>query len=236
MSYLALTPEHFQELDAMARTMAGRVVNVRDYQDNFLDEKVFAEVSVMVTDVILDMHENPLRRHHCGEILVKNLIDTDLFRATTRPEMDWGAIPEEDIYRFIILHEIGHCLNNYDYEWWLPERDSEKGQLYGIVKRINEVLADRYAWEALYPGKPLPVKHRRKTVIKELMKKLDRHFKMKDLKKERLPVDPAKYVPWSHEKHGIPFVTPESLERGDMPCTEYLRPWEDAMELLLLER
>ena len=232
MSYLALTPEHFQELDAMARTLAGRVIEVQDYRNSLLDEKTFAAIPWMTTDVILDMHATPLRGSYCGGIFVKNMIDVDLFRTTARPEMDWGAIPEEDIYRFLILHEIGHCLNNYDYDWWLQDRDSEKGQLYGIVRGVNEVLADRYAWEALYPGKPFPVKRGRKAAIKELMGKLDGHFKMKDLKNERLPVDPAKYVPAAHEKHGIPFVTPESLERGDMPCTEYLRPWEDVMELV----
>ena len=232
MSYLALTPEHFQELDAMARTLAGRVIEVYDYRDNkHLDKEEFGAVTWMATDVILDMHATPLRGHYCGGILLKNLIDVDLLRATTRTEMDWGPIPEEDIYRFIIFHEIGHCLNNYEYEGWLYEWGSEKYKLQGSVRWINEVLADRYAWEALYPGKPFPVKHRRKTAIKALMRKLDRHFKMRDYKKKQLPPGPAKYVPMLHEKHGIPFVTPESLERGDIPCTEYLRPWEDVMEL-----
>ena len=194
---------------------------------------MFAAISTFVTDVILDMNATPRRGHYCGGIWVKNLINVDLFHATPRPEMDWGAIPVEDIYRFLILHEIGHCLNNYN-EWDIVGNvswDSEKGRLYGTMKAINEVLADRYAWEALFPGKPLPIRHRRKTAIKDRMKKLDRHFKMKEFKKDLLPVDPAKYIPMSHEKHGIPFVTPESLERG-MPWTEYLRPWGDELEIL----
>ncbi len=86
-------------------------------------------------------------------------------------------------------------------------------------------------WESLYPGKALPVKRRRKTTIKESMETLNKHFKMNDPKKRQLPVDPVKFVPMSHEKDGISFVVPESLEEGGTPRTEYLRPWETVIEL-----
>ncbi|MBA6043780.1 hypothetical protein [Pseudomonas lactis] len=109
----------------------------------------------------------------CGIQLSTN-VDTARLRGNQRPEIDWSALEDHEIYPFIVAHEIGHRVDNFCY--WDANRiedDQARTRCVSVIRSINEVLADRYAWSQIRPGEPVPLCELGKTLQEEVAADID---------------------------------------------------------------
>ncbi|MCY1370191.1 hypothetical protein D9M69_572740 [compost metagenome] len=71
--------------------------------------------------------------------------------------MDWSVLEDHEIYPFVVWHEIGHRVDNFD-SWLIGIKDAEiLDECRRRVCFVNELLADRYAWSQVRPGEPVPL-------------------------------------------------------------------------------
>ncbi|WP_313290258.1 hypothetical protein [Stutzerimonas nitrititolerans] len=74
-----------------------------------------------------------------------------------RPELDWSALEDHEIYPFVVWHEIGHRVDNFDH-WLIGIKDVEiLTECCRRISFVNELLADRYAWSQVRPGESIPL-------------------------------------------------------------------------------
>lgn len=118
----------------------------------------FGRINLMATGVVQDAADNNSRLIEKSVITLARSIDTDLFRSATRPELDWAQLEDHEIFPLLLWHEIGHKVDNFDALLVAFARDSEtRTTCLRHVATVNEVLADRFAWNKVRPGKPIPV-------------------------------------------------------------------------------
>ncbi len=209
MAIIKLTPELFRQLDILARTKAACPLSVFDSEK---EPYHFASFSFQPEAVYkhLDLIESPGCCCEKTFIKVSNRIDTEKFGQTRTAEIDFGAIPRDDIYKFLVFHEISHKL--FDFcEWLLPvfrNGIAERNRFYAV----NQIRADRYAWKTLYPRKRLPkraLNKEDKEVFIEAIKFMDLHkewFPKEPRKVDPISINPKEMVPVSHIKNGIPWT------------------------------
>ncbi|MFT4063355.1 hypothetical protein [Paraburkholderia sp.] len=90
-----------------------------------------------------------------AQITLANSIDIGRLRAAgpLRPELDWSQLEDHEIYPFVLWHEIGHRMDNVDGIDVMLIKDIEvRNKCVRRLRFINEVLADRYAWNKIRPG------------------------------------------------------------------------------------
>lgn len=203
---LKLTEKQFRKLDILVRKKAGDVLEL--YRHESRDD--FAYMSMMAGDVVIDTNKMDAQytMTEKGIINLINQIDIERLKATNRPEMDWAKLPTNKIYEFIVLHEIAHTKqNSIDIAFKLR---NPKGRRLAM-----EVNADRQAWKWLFPDTTFPIKKDltgdNKKVIKKVLIEFEEYLcfdeSLEDKEKRlQLPIDPNRYMPLSHYKHGIPFV------------------------------
>ena len=93
-------------------------------------------------------------------ITLSSSINTRKLRAAgpSRPELDWSALDDDEIYPFVVQHEIGHRLDNFDTWGVMTIEDIQiRDECHRRARFVNEVLADRYAWNQIRPGEPVPL-------------------------------------------------------------------------------
>ncbi|MDF2073222.1 hypothetical protein H7683_22590 [Ectopseudomonas mendocina] len=74
-----------------------------------------------------------------------------------RPELDWSVLEDHEIYPFVVWHEIGHRVDNFDC-WLTGIKDVEiRDECHRRIRFVNELLADRYAWSQVRPGESVPM-------------------------------------------------------------------------------
>lgn len=234
-----LTPALFRELDILTRTLAGKPLCVFEAGER----QEFAHCSWWAIGQY-DTRQDPpriMRERAC--LHIANRIDLARVRTCLRPEMDWSALHEGSVYSFMVLHEIAHSLHGDpgfllnvqlrpDYHEYRTER---QGSFSVSVPRVSaryrgfgaalEMRADREAWAALYPDRPLPVASDLDMTPAELEQILARvEVEQKAERKrwkprllEPLDTDPRLYVPSPHVKNGIPWATPAGIVRSLEP-------------------
>lgn len=85
-------------------------------------------------------------------------INAAVLRSATRPELDWAALEDDEIYSFVLHHEIGHHIDNFKGWDIFAIQDLEvRDQCHRVLNRVNEMLADRYAWAQVRPGEAVPL-------------------------------------------------------------------------------
>ncbi|MNJ48599.1 hypothetical protein D3C77_437960 [compost metagenome] len=143
-------------------------------------------------------------RRLCDERIAIKLatsVNAGAFRGSRRPEMDWSALDDCEIYPFLVNHEIGHHLDNFLlWDLILAPDQVARDQCHKVIYRVNEMLADRYAWEQVRPGEPLPLSEtgkRMQDVMADDLDLLQRHFPRKRRKPKALPGGQYAYVPAS---------------------------------------
>lgn len=124
----------------------------------FTELGVWGEYSCWAQPIALDVSTDQLKCDERITIKLSTSVNAGTFRGALRPEIDWSALDDSEIYPFIVNHEIGHHIDNFAH--WdiilMPDlelRDRCSSVLYGV----NEMLADRFAWEQIRPGEPLPL-------------------------------------------------------------------------------
>ncbi|MBI6853385.1 hypothetical protein YA0002_11465 [Pseudomonas cichorii] len=97
----------------------------------------------------------------CEERIVLQItarVNTARLRAVQRPEIDWSQLEDHEIFEFIVQHEIGHRLDNhYVFDLWGVKDLHLRDRCHKVIRLANEVLADRYAWNQIRPGEPVPL-------------------------------------------------------------------------------
>lgn len=212
-----LTPEQFHELDTLARTEVGYPISLQRHEEI----TSFAHASGWAVGQFDLTGDEPVLIREAGCIDLANQIDLEKFRACKRPEMDWSDMKKEDVYRFIILHEIAHVRRG-DPMFWLDIQLRDDFLFYdprgrrrvalkykGVIGAL-EADADRAAWAALYPGKPMP-KCKDMPIFPEPLDDIIERFKDAREKYRRkssnsISTDPRLYVPWNHRDAGPPFA------------------------------
>ena len=85
-------------------------------------------------------------------------VDAGQLRSAQRPEIDWSQLHDDEIYKFIVAHEIGHFLDNHcGFDIWAITDPLIQRKCQQVIGAVNEVLADRYAWNQIRPGEPVPL-------------------------------------------------------------------------------
>lgn len=179
----------------MARSKYGTVIVVRTRADmggswglnTRWREPVYRNIAIT---------DGPGSRAEVPGITIAAEIELEEFAECERPEMDWGAIPPNDVYRFIVLHEIGHRLHNFSPFELLSRGHLE--QWCGRLSRVNEALADRFAWNELYPGSSLPKRAKSAGAAAEIERDvaaLKRLAPLGGVRIEPLPQAPGLFVP-----------------------------------------
>ena len=103
-------------------------------------------------------------------------VDTRTFRAAgaKRPELDWSALANDEIYPFVVWHEIGHRCDNFNMLGWASIADQElKDQCAQRATLVNEVMADRFAWGKVRPGEPLPMTERGQALQEQIAESIE---------------------------------------------------------------
>ncbi|MHB1145055.1 MAG: hypothetical protein ACYCZS_09175 [Thiobacillus sp.] len=120
--------------------------------------KCFGEFSSMCIGVVRNAADNNSGLLEHSAIWLARSIDADQFRSATRPELDWGRLEDHEIFPFLFWHEIGHRVDNFDAFSVVVLKDPEaRTTCLRHVSTANEVLADRFAWNKVRPGEPIPV-------------------------------------------------------------------------------
>lgn len=120
--------------------------------------KCFGEFSFMAIGVVRDAVDSKSGLTEKAAITLARSIDADYFRSATRPELDWGQLEDREIFPFLFWHEIGHRVDNFDAFSVTGLKDPEaRATCLRYATAVNEVLADRYAWNKIRPGEPIPL-------------------------------------------------------------------------------
>lgn len=156
-------------------------------------------------------------------IQISATVDAGLLRSVQRPEIDWSQLEDDEIYRFIVQHEIGHFRDNYFLFDIFNVKDPDiHNECHRVIRGVNELLADRYAWNAIRPGEPVPLCETGKRLqerMAEAMILLDKHMPRSKRNRDPLPVGQYLYVPTSmlkndrHLAYVGPKVSPQLVER-----------------------
>lgn len=108
--------------------------------------------------VLIDASEDSSMYTDAAVIQLDTSIRTNDLRSCQRPEIDWSVLEDHEIYPFVVAHEIGHRADNFNFfDLWRIEDDQVQARCMSVLRSINEVLADRHAWEQIRPGEPVPL-------------------------------------------------------------------------------
>lgn len=134
----------------------------------------------------------------CG-IELSTSVDTSVMRGVQRPEIDWSALEDHEIFPFIVAHEIGHRVDNFCY-WDTGRIDDHqvRTRCESTIRSINEVLADRYAWSQIRPGEPVPLCEYGKSIQEEVaadIALMDKHMPRVRREPRKLPAGRYLHVP-----------------------------------------
>ncbi len=205
---ITLTPRLFREIDILSRKNAGRPVEVLDYREIPGD---FGHLNFMGSDVVcLDSRKEfgPGNIKEMGLIKIVNQINLMAFKSVFRPEMDYGKVPWESIYYFVVWHEIGHRLfDSHELLW--PEGVFTDPKLRKLFYWAMEARADRFAWGKISSKSFPKVRDSRPEMkdVNEVIKSYPEYFSGKPrFVPEEISTEPYEYVPMSYAKKGIPWA------------------------------
>ncbi len=151
-------------------------------------------------------------------------VDTGQLRAVQRPEIDWSQLHDDEIFPFIVQHEIGHRIDNhFGFDLWNIKDPEIHDKCHRVLAFVNEILADRYAWSQIRPGEPVPLCENGKRVQEEAAKAmaiLDIHIPRTRRAPRSLPSGQYSFVPQSMlmtdslTAYVGPQVAPQLIERA----------------------
>lgn len=177
----------------------------------------------MVNGVFVNAEKPGSAFDECSEIQLATQVDTALLRSVQRPEIDWSALEDHEVYPFIMAHEIGHRMDNYCiFDAWGIQGDEDRTKCEGWMRMVNEVLADRYAWEQIRPGEPVPLCEsgkRGQEAVADALALLSKHLSRSRRQPRALPSGQYAYVPLamlrtdSLAAYVGPRVSPVLIER-----------------------
>ncbi|MDM9596956.1 MULTISPECIES: hypothetical protein [Pseudomonas] len=119
---------------------------------------IWGEYSSWAQPVIRDVSSESRLCDERTAIKLAASVNAGAFRNAHRPELDWAVLEDGEIFQFIVNHEIGHHIDNFSIcDLSLTPNREVEDECFKVMRRVNEMLADRYAWEQVRPGEPLPL-------------------------------------------------------------------------------
>ncbi|MBI6947101.1 hypothetical protein [Pseudomonas koreensis] len=183
---------------------------------------IWGEYSCWAQPIVRDAS---IDRRLCDERIAIKLatsVNAGAFRGAHRPELDWSELEDGEIYPFLVNHEVGHHVDNFTHWDIILMTDLvARDQCHKILNRVNEMLADRYAWEQVRPGEPLPLSETGKRLQKVMaadLELLNKHMPRTRRAPKALPSGQYAYVPASMLKSEElaafvgPHVSPALIE------------------------
>lgn len=229
-----LTPKLYRQLDLVARKF-GTAIQVEPLKGG-----TWGKVEPLAQGLYEDLRDPSKGMLEQSLISVTNRINVNHFWLAKRPELDLSGIPRERIFEWVVYHEIGHLLHNYSVmDVYLNSADDICSDLRRWMWRasvVNEVLADRFAWETMFPGRQLP----KSAFGVEFSEKVsgamaEMHFRFGDpVRRTRapLPTDELTMVPWRHIAHGVPLVRRDHRMAVETLINDAHAKWEPAFRRL----
>ncbi|MFY3460539.1 hypothetical protein ACOTJD_28180 [Achromobacter xylosoxidans] len=152
-STLKLSHEQYRQFADLCKAEAGQGLEVSSFEEM---RGSWGLSGGMAWELISDVRTNDVSfDNHVSRITLADEVDVAEFRrcGRGRPELNWSVLSDEEIYPFIVWHEIGHRRDNFNM---LDAAFFDQESLPAL-RYINEVLADRFAWSKIRPGEPLPL-------------------------------------------------------------------------------
>ncbi|UJX41093.1 hypothetical protein K9F62_20840 [Desulfovibrio sp. JY] len=201
-----LTPTLFRELDALTRTFAGKPIIVERVEKM---EGYWGYVSPWARGLVIHLGGKACDERSC--IALSNVIDLDAFAGNKTGILDLGAVPAEDVYRFLTWHEIAHVIQMDAMTYFRMDMDATPADIKRRVYRLAEHRADCHAWDVLYPGKEMPLLPGAEGHLAEIEETAIACKAILEKEKRREPIeplttDPCQYVPVCHAEKGIPWA------------------------------
>ncbi len=210
---IKLTRELYRKLDIIARQNAGTTIEVRKYKEMGGN---FAETSIWPTRVCVDTCREEWREMRV--IYLANRIDAGRFHSCPRSrwELNWGEIRIEDIYPFLVWHEVHHLTRE------ISVLDLPRGWYFngghGKFLKVNEIRADRFAWEHISPEQPMPLAiHEYARELRELERFRKDNLKYfpdrPDYQAPKVPLEDYKMIPKNHYNKQIPWARMKEIRK-----------------------
>lgn len=186
---LHLTYTQYRQFAELTKRF-GMALSISTYKEI----KCWGRYSLMCTSVCKDVTQFPTQWEERSPIEIVNAVNTAKFRDTGRPEMDWHALADDEIYSFIVWHEIGHRMDNFNIFDLVTFKDVDQcviDECHKYIGGINEILVDRFAWKHLRGDEELPLSElgkQRQQLIVEKTKYLEKYlpnksrFKIRELR------------------------------------------------------
>ncbi len=201
-----LTPPLFRELDALARTFAGRPIIVKRAEEM---DGCYGYASAWAMGLVIRLGEPWQTERSC--ITLANKIDLETLGKNPSRVLNWSAIPAEDFYRFLTWHEIAHMIHVDALTYFNMDTDATPTDIKRRVYRLAEARADRHAWDVLYPGKEMPLLPGADEHLAEIEETAVTCRAILEKEKRRKPIEPMptdsfQYVPVCHVEKGVPWA------------------------------
>jgi len=220
--YAVLTPQIFRAIDLRARQHAGSVFEISTSDEM---HGTWGLTHMMAGDVFIDLRklrdsrfEGPIC-DNASVLTICNQVRVAEFHRAQRPEIDLAAIPAEHIYDYVSWHEIGHVVDNFDQLSFLLSVEKRSEETSRAHRRLNEILADRFAWSRIFPDRPLPVRKDLEPVAKWADEWVDR-FTSAGIRRGRnatpVTAHPLMSVPVAHVRKGVKWSSLYRAGSGDV--------------------
>lgn len=152
---VSLTHQQYREFADLCKAQAGQVLEVSTFDAMRRD---WGQSEFFAWEVISDARSPKAAfEHHVSRIILADSVDVADFRRAgrSRPEVDWSVLSDEEIYPFIVWHEIGHRRDSFSMLDATFDLAGTAPDMLNIVRWVNEVLADRFAWSQVRPGEAI---------------------------------------------------------------------------------
>ena len=153
---IRLSHAQYRELADLCKEHAGKPLNLTCVKDM---EGDWGRVNYWALPTLDDVSLPDQRYRERAYIYLVSRLNTGEVRAVghKRPECDWSKLRNSEIFPFIVWHEIGHFRDNFHPFDLFTKDGPNLTALQHKLGMVNEVLADRFAWERVRPGEPLPL-------------------------------------------------------------------------------
>ena len=229
---LTLTPRRLRRLDLLARGQ-GFAVRVERM------DGAWGRVHHLVDGMYRDLAD-PAAGLCEGRLLeLAPAIDVPEFHAAKRPEVDLRYVPGRRAYEWVVWHELGHLLNNYCALDVMTPGRVPLGEQQAWMRRValvNEVLADRFAWQAMYPAEPMRLSDLGRTFAPRVADAMDAMVSVfgeaPRRKRPPLPTRSLSMVPKQHVDYGVPLARKIYREQVEKPLQAAYAAWVRGREEL----
>jgi hypothetical protein len=225
---LILSHREYRELAEISKAHAGWPLNLASVEDMGND---WGFINYWAMPTLEDVTQPDQKYSETAYIYLVSQLNTGEVRTAgkRRPECDWSKLRNSEIYQFVVWHEIGHIRDNFHplriaLALDLPPEAEKAREQLGYV---NEILADRFAWERVRPGEPMPLTQEGREnadKIEETIQALSRHFKRAEFPLRSLEAGQYRHVPahmLSSERKAAfvgPDISPKLLKREIERC------------------